>query len=167
MSHPETDLWDFAGVDGLELACTVFGSAACKLSVYQSLETAHSGMGCSLLRLSENNFRIGVQGQSESLAEALNTAAAGKRVWVKQSALTRLILGEEAQERLLKISTVKPPHRLAGLPNNRAVPVRVGDFAALVWRHRTTFELQTAQCCDKNSISPLPLTALLAFAEPH
>ena len=167
MSRTKAALWDFAGVDGLELASVVFGSAVCKLSVYQSLETEHSGLDCSLLRLSENNFRVGVQGQSESLAEALNTAAAGKRVWVKQNTLTRLDLSEEAQETLLKISTVKPPHRLAGLPNNRAVPVRIGDFAALVWRHRTTFELQTAQCCDKNSISPLPLTALLAFAEPH
>ena len=167
MSRPEADLWDFAGVDGLALACVVFGSAACKLSVYQSLETAHSGQGCSLLRLGENNFRVGVQGLSKSLAETLNSAAAGKRVWVKQSTLTRLILGEDAQETLLNISTVKPPHRLTGLLNNRAVPVRIGDFAALVWRHRTIFEVQTAQCCDKNSISPLPLTALLAFAEPH
>ena len=167
MSRTKAALWDFAGVDGLELANVVFGPAACKLSVYQSLETKYSGLDCSLLRLSENNFRVGVQGQSESLAEALNTAAAGKRVWVKQNTLTRLALSEEAQETLLKISTVKPPHRLAGLPNNRAVPVRIDDFAALVWRHRTIFEVQTARRCDDNSISPLPLTALLAFAEPH
>ena len=167
MSRTRAALWDFAGVDGLELANVVFGPAACKLSVYQSLETEHSGLDCSLLRLSENNFRVGVHGQSESLAEALNTAAAGKRVWVKQNTLTRLALSEEAQETLLKISTVKPPHRLADLPNNRAVPVRIDDFAALVWRHRTIFEVQTARRCDDNSISPLPLTALLAFAEPH
>lgn len=167
MSLPETALWDFAGVDGLELACTVFGSAARKLSVYQSLEARHSGLDCSLLRLSENNFRVGVRGLSKSLDETLNSAAAGKQVWVKQSMLTRLLLGEDALETLTKISTVKPPHRLMDLPNARAVPVRIDGVAALVWHHNGNFEVQTAQSCAENSISPLPLTALLALAEPH
>jgi hypothetical protein len=167
VSYPEVTLWDFAGVDGLELACTVFGLAACKLSVYQSLETEHSGLDCSLLRLSENNFRLCIHGTSQSPAEALNAAAAGKQVWLKQSVLNRLKLGEEALETLQRISTVKPPHRLMGLPNARAVPVRIEGIAALVWHHNGIFEVQTARNCADNSISPLPLTALLAFAEPR
>jgi len=163
MSRPEADLWDFAGVDGLELACEVFGPEAHKLSVYHSLEISLLGAEGSLLRLGENNFRL----SHPDASGTLTTAAAGKRVWVKQSTLTHLTLGVDALDRLLKISIVKPPHRLAGLPNDRAVPVRIDGSAALVWHHHGIFEVQTAQRCAENSISPLPLSALLALAEPH
>lgn len=151
----------------MEMANAVFGRAAQKLSVYQSLETGLLGLDCSLLRISGNNFRLCTHGASQSPIEALNAAAAGKRVWVKQSVLTRLLLGEDALETLLKISIVKPPHRLAGLPNDRAVPVRIDGIAALVWHHNGIFEVQTTRSCAENSISPLPMTALLALAEPH
>ena len=51
--------WDFAGVDGGLVARALFGEAAARLSVWQSLDTDWDGSPCSVLRLCEGNFRIG------------------------------------------------------------------------------------------------------------
>ena len=49
---------------------------------------------------------------------------------------------------LLPLATVKPPHRLAGLPPGHAAPARLGDCAVLLWRHtvagRPILEVHTA-----------------------
>ena len=127
--------WDFAGFDGLAFARLLFGEEVAQIAAYQSLETRWRGTSCSLLRLSENNYRVSLHETEEASAGALRAAAAGLQVWVKPSRLAVLLLGEDALERLLLITTVKPPHRLAGLGQNRAVPARISGSAALVWRH--------------------------------
>ncbi len=55
-------LWEFAGVDGLQFAKTLVGNAAGKLALFRSLEATVANHPCSLLRLCEHNFRLGVQG---------------------------------------------------------------------------------------------------------
>lgn len=128
-------LWDFAGFDGAAFARLLFGEEVSQIAAYQSLETHWRGAPCSVLRLSENNYRLSLHETEEASAGALHAAAAGLRVWVKPARLAVLRLGEEALERLPPISTVKPPHRLAGLGRHRAVPACIAGSAALVWRH--------------------------------
>ena len=148
MTDPAPGLWDFAGPDGLAFARVLFSEEVSQLAAYQSLETRWQGASCSLLRLCENNYRVGIHSAEEAPAEALRAAAAGRRVWVKPSRLATLRLGEEALASLLPVTTVKPPHRLAGLGQNRAVPARIAGRAALVWRHPVggvpTVEIQAA-----------------------
>ena len=148
MSEPAR-LWDFAGFDGLALARSLFGVNVSDLSAYQSMETECEGTACSLLRLCENNFRVSVY-EDAALEQGLQAAAIGRRVWVKPSVLTSLLLddGQAAWESLTQAGTAKPPHRLIGLPQERAVPVHFGEPAALVWRHPvrgvSSIEVQTA-----------------------
>ena len=128
---PPPRLWDFAGVDGLSAARALFGEAAARLSVWQSLDTAHG----SLLRLCEGNFRVGLSGGDPGALEAaLHEAARGRRLWVR-AAQAAAFLAEDSLERLLPAAIVKPPHRLAGLPPGRAVPARLDGRAVLLWRH--------------------------------
>ena len=148
MSVPPPRLWDLAGVDGLSVARVLFGAAAARLSVWQSLDTEWGGPPCSLLRLCENNFRVGLYGgPPEALAVDLERAAQGRRVWVKPCRMA-VLRARDAPETLLPVAAVKPPHRLAGLPKGWAVPVRLEDRAVLLWRHTiagtTTLEVQTA-----------------------
>ena len=139
---------DFAGVDGQEVAQALFGEQVSRLSVWQSLDTDRNGTSCSVLRLCQGNYRVGAYGgDADALGQALSEAAHGKRVWVKPCGLSSLI-AQDAPELLLPVATVKPPHRLAGLPGDHAVPARLGDCAVLLWRHtvtaRAVLEVQTA-----------------------
>ena len=85
MSAPSTS-WDIAGVDGLPVARALFGEGAARLSVWQSLDTEWGGAPCSVLRLCEGNFRVGLYGgDADALGQALKEAARGRRVWVKPS----------------------------------------------------------------------------------
>ena len=128
-------LWDFAGVDGLSVARALFGEAVARLSVWQSREADRDGIPCSLLRLCEGNFRLGLHGRDTgALASALEQVARGRRVWVKSGHRAALHV-RDAVEAIIPVATVKPPHRLAGLPMNRAVPARLEDRAVLLWRH--------------------------------
>jgi hypothetical protein len=144
-----TVLYDFAGFDGMALARDFFGPWASELAVYQSQDTEWSGVPCALLRVCENNFRVSVHGVAAGLEEALTEAATGCRVWVKPAGLASLFLREGPEwEQLAKTATTKAPHRLTGLAMNHAVPARIVDCAALIWRHGVNdspaIEIQTA-----------------------
>lgn len=133
-------LWDFAGFDGLALARCLFGASVSDLSVFQSLETEWVEGTCALLRLSETNFRIafdsGTESECRAREQALQAAAAERRVWAAPSRLVSFLLDDgPAWERLNEIGAAKPPHRLAELPLNRAVPISLKGTAALAWRH--------------------------------
>ena len=149
MNVSATTLYDFAGFDGLALARDFFGPWASELAVYQSRDTEWSGVPCALLRVCENNFRVGVPGGTAGFEEALTEAANGRRVWVKPAGLASLFLREGLEwEHLAKTAMTKAPYRLTGLAMNRAVPARIADRAALIWRHdvygRAVIEIQTA-----------------------
>lgn len=134
MNVSKLPLWDFAGFDGLALARSLFGDSVSDLSVFQSLETEWNGEVCAVLRLSATNFRVAFSTGMED--GKLQMAAAGRRVWVKPSCLVSLVLDNgSAWERLIEVGAVKPPHRLAGLPLNRAVPISLNGAAGLAWRH--------------------------------
>lgn len=135
------------------MARALFGPRVSELAVYQSWDANYCGTACTLLRLCENNFRIGLYGDStpaaEGFAGALLSQANGRKVWVKSSELVSLFLTEAAEwERLLQVATTKAPHRLTGLAANRAVPARIGGRASLIWRHSLddvpVVEIQTA-----------------------
>ena len=134
MNVSKLSLWDFAGFDGLVLARSLFGECVSDLSVFQSLETEWNGSVCAVLRLGETNFRVAFS--VDRNADTLQRAAVGRRVWVKPGGLVSLALDDgPAWKRLVETGTAKPPHRLAGLPLNRAVPISLDGTAALVWRH--------------------------------
>ena len=151
--HPPA-LWDFAGFDGLALACELFGPAVSELAVYQSQDTDWGETHCALLRLCENNFRAGFYGaisadDQADFEDRLRANAAARRVWIKRTSLASIFLSAEPEWNTLEqITTTKVPHRLTGLPVNRAVPARIADHAVLVWRHflegRLTVEVQVA-----------------------
>lgn len=125
---PDYQLWDFAGVDGLQFAQTLVGEAAGKLAPFQSLETTVADYPCSLLRLCENNFRLGIQGNFAIQAPAK------MRVWVKRCETIKAIaLPNSEQNLLLQIATTKPPHRLQEIALNRAVPARINGISVLIW----------------------------------
>ena len=124
-------LWDFAGVDGPPVARALFGEAAARLSVWQSLDTDWNGTPCAVLRLCEGNYRVASYGNG---GEALGREAAGRRVWIKPARLVTLA-ARDTVKLLLPLASVKPPHRLAGLPIDRAVPARLGDYSVVLWRH--------------------------------
>ena len=145
--------WDFAGCDGLALARELFGSAVSELSVYRSLDTDWKGTPCALLRLCENNFRVGLYENIaardvKAFEDALWANAATCRVWVKPTILATLLLNEDTLKSLLPITTVKSPHRLIRLGQNRAIPCRIAGLASLLWCHRVggvlAVEVQTA-----------------------
>ena len=144
----DSHLWDLAGIDGLQLAKRL-DAAADRLALFQSLETTIDQQPCSLLRLCEGNFRLRVQSQVD-IAALLQVQPSGWRVWVKQCVwMSAIALPESVGFRQLpKLAIPKPPHRLAGMVVDRAVPVRINGFAALLWRHsvcgQPAFELHTA-----------------------
>ncbi|PSB35709.1 hypothetical protein C7B82_00360 [Stenomitos frigidus ULC18] len=171
ISLADSQLWDFAGVDGLPLAKALVGARADRLAPFQSLETTIDGQPCSLLRLCEGNFRVRVWGEEEAFAATLQSLQFGLRVWVKQCEWMEAIALPESVG-LMHLSNVaipKPPHRLEGMVGDRALPARIDGFSVLLWRHvvggQPAFELQTAtkhlatiqatftSCCsDSNSL---------------
>ena len=142
-----SQLWDFAGIDGLQLAKRL-DRAADRLAPFQSLETTIDHQSCSLLRLCEGNFRLRVL-SCVDLA-ALQGQQCGLRVWVKQCAWMGAITLPESfgLRQLPRLAIPKPPHRLAGMLADRAVPARINGISVLIWQHaifgQPAFELQTA-----------------------
>ena len=156
-------LWDFAGVDGLQLARQL-AYAADRLAPFQSLETTIDDQPCSLLRLCEGNFRLRVP--SHVAIAALQGQQSGLRVWVKQCAWMSAIALPEAGglHQLPGLAIPKPPHRLVGLSVDRAVPARINGLSVLIWRHlvggQPAFELHTATRDLKSLQTALQVVAL-------
>jgi hypothetical protein len=148
-----SQLWDFAGIDGLQLAKRL-DTAADRLAPFQSLALTIDYQPCSLLRLCEGNFRLQIQGQGVAnrmdIAAWLQAQQAGLRVWVKQCVWMSAIALPEAVgwHQRPGFAVPKPPHRLVGLLVDRAVPARINGISVLIWRHsvygQPAFELHTA-----------------------
>lgn len=142
-------LWDIAGVDGLQVAKSLFGDEVGCIATFQSIETTLSGCPCSVVRLCEGNFRIAWQGNSTILEEAVQRVQ-GRRAWFKRfDWLGAIALSESVGlTHLPQIAVAKPPHRLKGMLLNCAAPARIEGAAILVWRHfvlgQSAFELHTA-----------------------
>lgn len=142
-------LWDWAGVDGLQFAQALFGEAIAKIAPFQSIEASYRDTPCSVLRLCEGNFRIAVSPDVpfEHQTQPLRT---GLRMWLKPSDRMEAIALPDAlgQSLLPAIASTKPIYRLNGLQLNCAVPARIGDIAVLVWRHAPAatpiYEIQVA-----------------------
>jgi hypothetical protein len=145
LSH---QLWDWAGIDGLQLAQLLFGAAVSKIAPFQSIETTFSGEPCSVLRLCEGNFRLAIA--SHVSAAPLETNAAELNLWVKPSHLGAIALSESVGiAHLPQIATTKPIYHLETLQPNCAAPARIDGIAVLIWRHswqhQPIFELHVAQ----------------------
>ncbi|NJO80601.1 MAG: hypothetical protein HC827_20235 [Cyanobacteria bacterium RM1_2_2] len=142
--------WDFAGIDGLQVAQNLFGDAIGRLAPFQSAEISLTQGHCSVLRLCEGNFRVGWQGEPEIFQQQMAQAHSGRRVWVKQLPwLSVLFLAESAGLLCLpQIAIPKPPYRLQAMPLNCAIPARIDGMSVLVWHHpinaQPVFELHMA-----------------------
>ncbi len=143
-------LWDLAGMDGLQAVKALFGSGVDQIAPWRSLALSWQGQPLSLLRLCENNFRIGLEGNPQTLAAALQAVTTDYKVWWR--ACDRMVslaipaaIGLDLVE---SIAIPKPPHRLVGLPDNCALPCRIEGNAVVIWRHcllgQSVLELQTA-----------------------
>ncbi|MBW4553824.1 MAG: hypothetical protein KME35_22350 [Aphanocapsa sp. GSE-SYN-MK-11-07L] len=143
-------LWDFAGVDGLQMAKALFGPAADTIAPWRSLHLDWQGQSLSLLRLCENNFRIGIEGNPQPLVAALQTAAVDAQVWWRpcDRMVAWAMPAAIGADLLPQIAIAKLPHRLLGLPDDCALPGRIAGNAVVVWRHclqgQSAFEIQTA-----------------------
>jgi len=128
-------LWDFAGVDGLQVAIALFSSSVTHLAPFQSLTAEFNHQPCSVLRLCENNFRVVLLDDDDAIQGAI--ANLGLKVWVKRGDRTAILLfpAEEGLARLLDIATTKPIYTLSPFPLNRAVPARINGIAILAWHH--------------------------------
>ena len=148
-----TQLWDFAGIDGLQMARSLFGDAIDRIAVYQSIDTHLSDCPCSVLRLGETNFRV-VWYDDYPLLQRLQQAAIGRQVWLRQfnwlgAILLRdpygIVLPDAVNPLLIAIP--KPPHRLQ-LPIGCAAPARIEGVSVLIWRHsidgKPVLEIHTA-----------------------
>ncbi|MGJ3248992.1 MAG: hypothetical protein ACFE0I_23335 [Elainellaceae cyanobacterium] len=142
-------LWDWAGVDGLQFARTVFGDSVGKIAPFQSIETTYQTHPCSVLRLCERNFRVAIAPEV-SFQDNTQAIHSNLRMWLKPSEpIGAIALAEEVGMDILpKIATTKPIYRLDSLQSNCAAPARINDIAVLVWRHRVAetpiLELQVA-----------------------
>lgn len=142
-------LWVIAGVDGLQVAKSLFGDRVGRIAPFQSIETSLAGCPCSVLRLCEGNFRIAWESDRTILEQAFQLQGE-QRAWLKRFdwlgaiALSELV----GLTHLPQIAVAKPPHRLAGMLVNCAAPARIEGTAILVWRHsvlgQSAFELHVA-----------------------
>lgn len=144
-------LWDIAGVDGLQVMKTVVGPSIDRIAPFQSMEVKIDQVPCSILRLCEGNFRIRFQGDASDLLLRLNTAIEGQRVWLQQFPWLGSMLAPEAiaLRDLSSIAIPKPPFHLSALALHCAAPARMDGISVLVWRHlldgRDRLELQVAR----------------------
>lgn len=156
-------LWDFAGVDGQQVARRLFGDIASQIAPFQSASVQvrvasgqnHPG---ALLRLCEANYRVALPPDID-LGQVVSPQH--DRVWVRRSSQTHpkteaiheatqtsdspvsapykmaiLIVPDEwGCVHLPQIATTKPLYSLDALPVNCAAPARIEDKAVLVWRH--------------------------------
>jgi hypothetical protein len=128
-------LWDFAGVDGLQVAIALFSTEVTHLAPFQSLTAEFNHQPCSVVRLCENNFRVALPTGDDAIQGAI--ANLGLKVWVKRGDRTATLLlpAEEGLERLSQIATTKPIYTLSPFPLHRAVPARINGIAILAWHH--------------------------------
>ncbi|MEL6604818.1 MAG: hypothetical protein AAFP20_16525 [Cyanobacteria bacterium J06614_10] len=137
-------LWDFAGIEALTVAQTLFGESVGELAAFQSLETSLEGKDCSVLRLCDRNFRILYLDDVRPVISSLNC-----NVFVRQYTwLASFSIPADRLEALTINATVRAPHRLANLPNHQAVPAQLEDMSMLVWQHSSskipTIDIHTA-----------------------
>ncbi|NEQ28079.1 MAG: hypothetical protein F6K28_55635 [Microcoleus sp. SIO2G3] len=156
-------LWDFAGIDGLQMAKALFGEAIDRIAVFQSIDTSLSDCPCSVLRLCETNFRV-VGYNKFDLQLVLQQATIDRRVWLRQFHwLDAIVLPDSLNSQLPDLAMPKLPHRLP-LPLNCAAPARINSVSVLIWRHlvngQAAIELHTA---TRNL--PLIQTQLVAIAD--
>jgi hypothetical protein len=143
--------WDFAGVDGLQVAQALFGQGVTRIAPFQSLDVDVADYTCSVLRLCEGNFRVGVQGDGSGFQAAIKQAQIGRRVWVKQLPWLQIMAIPESTGLMLlpTVAIAKPPHRVIGLQPNCAACARIENQSALIWRHtwsgQPVFELHMAK----------------------
>ncbi|MEL6469805.1 MAG: hypothetical protein AAFQ74_08760 [Cyanobacteria bacterium J06623_4] len=137
-------LWDFAGIEALTVAQTLFGESVADLAAFQSLETSLKGKDCSVLRLCDRNFRILYSDDIKPIISSLSC-----NVFVHQySWLTSFSLPADRLKALTINATVRAPHRLTNLPNHQAVPAQLENMAMLIWQHSSsktpTIDIHTA-----------------------
>lgn len=142
-------LWDIAGVNGLQAMKEFVGEPIDRIAPFQSLETQIADVNCSVLRLCEGNFRIACYQENSSLAQAF-TDLPFDRFWIKQfDWLGSLILPESTLAPLRSIAIAKPPYRLENLLLHCAVPARIDGISVVIWRHpiaeQSAIELHTAR----------------------
>lgn len=130
-------LWDIGGIDGLQVAQSLFGESVHRLAPFQSLETTLEGLPCSVLRLCEGNFRVAWNQHEQILKQKLQLAQLDQCVWVKQFPWLSSIALPDAigMSYLLNLAIPTPPHRLTGLPLHCAAPARIDGISVLIWRH--------------------------------
>jgi hypothetical protein len=128
-------LWDFAGIDGLQIARHLFGPQVSQLSPFQSLTTTFEDQPCAVLRLCEGNFRV-VLTHDLALDEIVTPLQ--QRVWMARSPyLSTLTLPvKPGLEWLSQAATTKPVFTLSPFPCDRAVPARLDGIAILIWHYQ-------------------------------
>ncbi|MBE9076188.1 hypothetical protein IQ241_02570 [Romeria aff. gracilis LEGE 07310] len=136
-------IWDLAGVESLQALQQLLGPTVAQLSPFQSLETSLDGQ-CSVLRLCDRNFRLAYNGDLSQHIDLPNS-----RTWLKQlNWMGAIAIPDDDFPLLLALASVRPPHRLQGLPLHRAVPAQVGAISVLIWRHplagQPAIEIHTA-----------------------
>lgn len=133
VGETDYDLWDFAGVDGLQAAIALFTPAISHIAPFQSLTTNFNHQPCSVLRLCDNNFRVALS-EKQAFDQAISTL--NFNVWCKPCpAVTLVIPTDVGLAYLPKIATTKPRYTLDLFPCDRAVPARINGIAILVWHH--------------------------------
>lgn len=165
-------LWDFAGIDSLQLAKLLVSDMVTKMAPFQSLDFIFTGYQYSALRLCGGNFRVGLYGElgaygGLNFEETITQVQTGLRVSARRcdkmnakdttascSAISLTVccaiaLPEAvALDLLPEIAVVKPLHHLEELPPNFAVPGTIDAISVLIWRHQllsqSVFELHTA-----------------------
>lgn len=130
-------LWDVTGIDALAVMMEIFGEAVGRLAPFQSLETRLAGQDCSILRLCDRTFRIAdAPTLPQHLSAYLNPSPQAHHLYLHQfDWLGRIGLPAQQLTRLATVATVRPPHRLRGLPGHCAVPIQIADLALLLWHH--------------------------------
>lgn len=160
----ESGLIDFAGVDGLQLAISLFGSSVQHISPFQSLEVSWqlnfeesdrsdaNGSGV-LLRLCENNFRLRHFSNTANLIKSFEPNLLPKQVWMRSlpwlgSVTYSLSISPTILDNLQKKFVPTPPHQLFNIPFHQAAVGRIDGQAVLVWVYtmgdRAVVELQAA-----------------------
>ena len=124
-------IWDIAGTDGLIVVQSLLGKSVGYLAPFQSLETVLAGEPCSVLRLCDRNFRIRYAGDiTQHISPLKSNVLVRQYEWLKAFSISSNQL-----QSLTKRATVRPPHRLVGLPTHQAVPAQLDTISMLIWRH--------------------------------
>lgn len=178
-------LWDWSGVEGLEVAQQIFGQRVSQLAPLQSVETSFNAHTCSVLRLTESSFRVALSRDHglDLAIEDLNlhvqvqqcnpfqAPSTSPQVPLGCDRTATLVLSERLGIACLhRLATPHPLYSLENLPLHCAVPAHIGQTALLVWHHfwlgSPRFDLHTPQA-DVQTIaqaitveieSPHPLT---------